>query len=339
MLGPDDELVLDGVAVRAGERVELRLKVGETYTATPVNLPVTVIRGAEEGPILGVLAALHGDELNGLAIVRRLLYEVDLDDMAGALVACPMVNVFGVLNRSRYLPDRRDLNRCFPGSPSGSSASRMAHFITEELVSRCDAVLDLHTATAGRTNLPQVRGDLTDARVLDLARAFATPFLINATTRPGSLRETASARGIPVLIFEGGETFKFQGPVVEQGLTGVLNVMAFLGMIAPHDGQSEREPVVIGSSRWVRAERGGILDLRVGLGDFLEQGAELFATTNLFGRERATAGAPQDGYVVGLTTLPLVNPGDAVIHLGFPGGGPFAIDDDDNDDREAASWW
>jgi predicted deacylase len=326
-----DEFVLDGVPVRAGERVELRLKVGETYTATPVNEPVTVIRGDGDGPVLGVLAALHGDELNGVAVVRRLLYEVDFEGMDGILVACPMVNVFGVMNRSRYLPDRRDLNRSFPGSPTGSSAARMAYGISDQVVSRCDALIDLHTAASGRTNLPQVRGDLTDSRVFEMARAFGTPFMINAVTRPGSLRETASARGIPVLIYEGGETFKFQTPVVEQGLTGVLNVMAHLAMVPKRENGNDFDPIVIGSSRWTRAEHGGILDLRVSLGEWIEEGQDLFATTNLFGRERSVIGASQGGYVVGLTTLPVVNPGDAVVHLGFPGGGPFNIDDEDSD--------
>lgn len=321
--------MVDGVPVRAGERVELRLKVGETYTATPVNVPVTVIRGLEDGPVVGVLAAIHGDELNGVAIVHRLLYEVDLEAMAGVLVACPMVNVFGVLNRSRYLPDRRDLNRSFPGSAGGSAAARMASFLMAEVVSRCDMIIDLHTAATGRSNLPHVRGDLSDSRVLEMARSFQAPFVLNAATRPGSLREAAAALGIPVLLFEGGEPLKFQTPVVEMGLTGILSVMSSQRMIPPRDHDA-LEPVVIGSSRWVRSEHGGILDLRVRLGDRVEEAQELFAATNLFGRERSLITAPQAGYVVGITTLPVINPGDAVVHLGFPGGGPFAVDDDED---------
>lgn len=329
MLRPDDDFVIDGVPIRAGERTELRLKVGETYTATPVNVPVTVVRGDSEGPVLCVLAALHGDELNGIAIVHRLLYEIDLEEAAGALVACPMVNVFGVLNRSRYLPDRRDLNRSFPGSPTGSTAARMAHYLTEQIVSRCDMIIDLHTAASGRTNLPHTRGDLTDPSVVEMAQAFGSRFIVNAVTREGSLRETASGRGIPTLIFEGGETFKFEPPVIEQGFSGVVKLMSHHGMIRERESVEDVESVVIGASRWARADRGGILDIRVGLGDWVDEGQELFGTINLFGRERSTIVADKAGYVIGLTTLPVINPGDAVVHVGFPGGGPFAIDDDE----------
>jgi predicted deacylase len=305
--------------VAPGERADLRLKVSETYTAAPVDVPVTVIRGVTAGPAAFVTGALHGDELNGVAVVHDLLYEVDLHDLAGTLVLVPVVNVLGVTARSRYLPDRRDLNRHFPGNPNGSAAARYADAVFRTVVEPCDFGIDLHTATVRRANAVQVRGDFrADARLARLARASGLPFVVQARRRRGSLRWAAQRRGIACLVFEGGEPLRFERSVVAMVLDGVLNVLAAAGMLPGRAARPPDHQVVCPGSRWLRAEVGGILDTKVRLGQHVTAGDELWSTINVFGRERNSVSAPTDGWVIGMTTLPMVQPGDPVLHLGLP---------------------
>ncbi len=309
--------------VPPGERADVRLKVSESYLAAPITVPVTVIRGEADGPTAFVTAAVHGDELNGVAVVHDLLYEVDLADLHGTLVLVPVVNVLGLTQRTRYLPDRRDLNRVFPGDPDGSATARHAHLVFSEVVAPCDFGIDLHTATSRRANAPQVRADLDGSpAAAAMAVASGAPFVVHARTRRGSLRRAAGAAGIPVVVFEGGEAFKFERRVVATVLECVLDVLAHRGMLPGRAPRNVERQVVVRQTRWLRARMGGILDLRVGLGQAVAAGDELWSTINPFGRERNTVTAPADGWVIGATTLPLVNPGDAVVHLGTEGPAP-----------------
>lgn len=307
-------LRIGGRTIEPDSTQEILLKISEFYTANPVNIPVTVIRGREVGPTVALLAAIHGDELNGIEIVRRTILGLSHVPIRGALVCVPVVNRFGFLSHSRYLPDRRDLNRCFPGNPEGSSAARVAATVFREIVLQADYGVDFHTAALGRVNLPHVRAHLATAGVRKLARAFGAEFIFDYPGRARSLRAAATAAGRPFVAYEAGETFKFQRREVRKGLYGVYNVLAELGML----DIPRREPrfqVVVRAARWVRAERGGILDLNVRPGDLLYEGDLVGSITNPFGREVVSLRSPSTGVVIGTTTVPMVNPGDPVAHV------------------------
>lgn len=312
-------LSLGGADVPKGARIDLLLKVSESYTGDRTSIPLTVVNGTRPGPLLFVTAAVHGDELNGIGIVRDVLNRVEPSEVAGALVCVPVVNVLGVQFHSRYLPDRRDLNRCFPGSPTGSTASRMAHTLMTEVVAGADAGIDLHTAANRRMNMPQVRASLADAQARALGVAFGAPYLIDAPRRPGSLRDAADREGVPVLTFEGGQSLVFEDDVIDLGVTGVLRVMGAMGMLDDVPPPPEQPALESDETHWVRAERGGILDLHVGPGGAVEVDQPLWTVTGPFGRERNQKLSPYAGVVIGMTTLPLVNPGDAVLHVAVPG--------------------
>lgn len=300
-----------GVSVGPGERMDLDLHVGELYTAERIHIPCTVIRGPEAGPTLLIVAAVHGDELNGVGVVRTLLYEDALTVQRGTVLLVPVANVYGFLHQSRTMPDQRDLNRHFPGMPGGSGASRVAHRIMSEVLTHADYAIDLHTAGRNRDNLPHVRANLADPRVASLAVAFGCDVILAHAGHAGSLRNAAALVGIPTITYEAGEPLKFQRDCIELGVTGCMRVMADLGMIRggrPDEGA----PLIVSRSTWVRAERGGILDMLVSLGQAVQMGEPVAVSSNPFGKERTTLVAPTDGIVLGRTTLPMVNPGDPV---------------------------
>ena len=321
----------------AGARTDLLLKVSESYTGDRTVIPVTVVNGAADGPVLFVTAAVHGDELNGIGVVRDLLGTVEPGDLSGALICVPVVNVLGVQFHSRYLPDRRDLNRSFPGSPSGSTASRIAHTLMTEIVAQSDAGIDLHTAANRRMNVPQIRTNLASPEARALGIAFGAPYLIDSSTRSGSLRDAAERLGVPVLTYEGGEALRFEADVIAVGVAGVLRVMRALGMLAAVPQEAEGTIVESDETHWVRADRGGILDLAVGPGEVVTSGQPLWSVTGPFGRERTQQVSPFDGVVIGMTTLPLVNPGDAVLHLAVPGRHVTPWIDEPTDEEDLAA--
>ena len=326
----DHTIRIGGADVPPGARVDLRLSVSESYIGDRMSIPITVINGEQDGPKMFVTAAVHGDELNGIGVVKELLATIEPGDIAGTLILVPVVNVLGLPLHSRYMPDRRDLNRAFPGSASGSMASRLAYTITSEILDICDVGVDLHTAAWGRANLPQIRGVLDDERTLELARAFAAPVLIDAPMRPGALRSVGHERGIPVLTYEAGEALRFEDSAIGVGVAGVRRLMAHLGMTdaVPETGD-EPVPMEADETHWVRADRGGILTLEVGLGEWVTEGQPLWTVSSPFGRDRSPNESPYEGVVIGASTVPLVNPGDAVVHLAVPGGeGDFDEDVD-----------
>jgi predicted deacylase len=341
--GPDGEpssLTVAGAVVPPGERRDLAPLVSESYTGDRTTLPLAVVNGAADGPVVFVTAAIHGDELNGIAICRQLLPDLDPATLRGAVLVVPIANVLGAQTRSRYLPDRRDLNRSFPGTSKGSMASRIARIIHEEVVRGASAGIDLHTAANRRANVPQLRIDTSDPRALELARAFGAPYVLDASLRPGSLRESARQRGVPVLTYEAGEPLRFDDDAIRIGLDGILRVLHDLDMIDDAPPPPGDPPLVMHESTWLRADRGGILELHVGWGDHVEEGQPVWTTTSPLGAERATMESPVDGVVIGGTTIPLVAPGDAVMHVGVLGDRPAWEDDpsdeeDDADDTEA----
>ncbi|MGI9017820.1 MAG: succinylglutamate desuccinylase/aspartoacylase family protein [Euzebya sp.] len=313
---------IGGADVPPGARVDLRLSVSESYIGDRLSIPVTVINGQEPGPRMFVTAAVHGDELNGIGVVRELLGGLEPNEIAGTLVLVPVVNVLGLPLHSRYLPDRRDLNRSFPGTTEGSVASRLAHTIISEVVDNCDIGVDLHTGASGRTNLPQIRAILDDKRILEFARAFGAPVLVDAPQRGGSLRAVACARGIPVLTYEAGEALRFDHDAIGVGVAGVKRLMAHLGMLLDPRGVEVAELATMQAdeTHWVRADRGGIINLEVGLGHWVKEGQALWVVSSPFGRDRTPKISPYEGIIIGASTVPLVNPGDAVVHIAVPGG-------------------
>ena len=310
--------------VGPGEARDVMLTVTEAYSGVRVKIPLHVRRSKTDGPVVFVTAALHGDELNGAGAVRALIRDPSLELKSGALILVPVLNMLAFERHSRYLPDRRDLNRSFPGKSTGSLASRMARVIFDEIVGRADYGIDLHTAAIRRTNFPNVRADMNDKHVRFLAQSFGSAFIINGEGPKGAFRRTACGAGCPTIILEGGEIWKVEPTIVECAALGIRNVLMNLGMI---EGERARPPLqmVIENTTWLRSEGGGFLQFHVAPGEIVLRGEALATNTSLLGRERSVITAPFDGVVIGMTTLPAVSPGEPVCHLGeLPKGGDTA---------------
>jgi predicted deacylase len=300
--------------VRSGSAKEVELPITKLVTGAPVSLPVWVHHGRHEGPVIWVNAAIHGDEVVGTEVIRRVLADISPKELRGTIVAVPVVNVLGFMSGDRYLPDRRDLNRSFPGSARGSLASRIAHLFMTEVVAKCSVGIDLHTGADRRTNLPQIRADLDDPRTLKLAEAFGAPVMLHAKLRDGSLRQAAREEGAAVLLYEGGEAWRFDDFAIDAGVAGVRRVLAALEMV---DGAPEvtAPSEAYRDSKWIRARGTGVLHLEVALGDRVEKGQRLGGLSDTFGRRVRLAHADRDGVVIGLNRSPLVNAGDAIVHV------------------------
>lgn len=307
---------LAGTRVMPGKRVIVEMPAAQLYTNTPLNIPVHVVHGKKPGPVLLVCAAIHGDELNGVEIIRRLLQVGSLRNLAGTLVAVPVVNVFGFIHKSRYLPDRRDLNRCFPGSESGSLGARMAYLFKHEILDKCSHAIDLHTGAIYRSNVPQIRANLASSATAEMARAFGVPLVLNSVLRDGTLREVAEANNIPVITYEAGEALRFEESCIRPGVRGVLNVMRHLQMLPPSKKVSTKiEPAVARSSQWVRAENDGVFRPLVALGQRIKTGQLLGRISSPFNADEVDVISPCAGILVGRNNLPLVNEGDALFHI------------------------
>ncbi|MFU8896573.1 MAG: succinylglutamate desuccinylase/aspartoacylase family protein [Gammaproteobacteria bacterium] len=310
-----ESITIGGVRVGPGERRGLSLPVGMLHTHVPVEMPVWVINGRRPGPRLFISAAIHGDELNGIEIIRRVRAR-PMTGLRGTLLLVPVVNVFGLLHHARYLPDRRDLNRSFPGSERGSLAARLAHLFMTEIVARCTHGIDLHTGAVHRSNLPQIRAQLDDAETRSLALSFGAPVVLDSRLRDGSLREAAAEKGIPTLIYEAGEALRFDEMSIRMGVAGIVAVMRKLDMLRskPHRARPAK-PVVADSSHWVRAPEGGILRSTLQLGQRVSAGELLGQVSDPFGAHETPVTATHAGIVIGCNSLPLVNEGDALFHI------------------------
>lgn len=307
---------LGGQVIEPGTRRTVDLPVSTLSDHTPVTLSVHVVHGRRPGPTVFVSAAVHGDEILGVEIVRRLLRAPQLRTLRGTVMAVPIVNAFGFMNHSRYLPDRRDLNRAFPGSPRGSLAARLAHRFMEQVVSRCDLGIDLHTAAIHRSNLPQIRVTPSKPETLKLARAFGAPIVLASPLREGSLREAAMARGVDVLLYEAGEALRFDEFAVRAGVTGCLRVLREQGMVAARGVSRPRaESLFSRASNWVRAPAGGLLRSYRNIGDVVEEGAVLGVLSDPFGEIDIEVRATEKGLIIGRTNLPVVHEGDALFHV------------------------
>ncbi|MEM9012776.1 MAG: succinylglutamate desuccinylase/aspartoacylase family protein [Pseudomonadota bacterium] len=307
---------IGGFRVPPGMRRTVDLPVSVLSDHTPVSMSVHVVHGRRPGPVLFVSAAVHGDEVIGVEIARRLLRAPQLDTLRGTLLVVPIVNAFGFLNHSRYLPDRRDLNRSFPGTESGSLAGRLAHLFMEEIVARSEFGIDLHSAAIHRTNMPQIRVSPSSDQTLDYADAFGTPVVIIAKLRDGSLRKAAQDRGVDILLFEGGEGLRFDERSARAGMVGILRVMHAMKMI-PRAGVTlaREKPVRATASSWQRAPAGGLLRAFKGTGEFVARGDLLGQISDPFGETETDVSGEITGIIVGRTNLPVVNEGDALFHI------------------------
>ena len=320
---PNTALRIAGCTIEPGQRQRFDLAMPSLYTNTPLGLPVEVIHGRYQGPRLLVCAAIHVDELNGVEIIRRLRSFRNIDKLHGTLLLVPAVNIFGFIHQSRYLPDRRDLNRCFPGSERGSLASRVAYLFFNEVVLHCTHIVDLHTAAIHRENLPQIRAALDEPAVAEMATGFSIPVIINSGLIEKSLRFEAGKLGIPVITYEAGEALRLDERAIVTGVRGVVSVMRNLGMLPTRRINTVRaEPFVARSSTWFRAPVDGVFRPLAKLGARVRSGDSLGVIATPFDSQEQRLTTDSDGIVICVNNLPLVNEGDALFHLarfGEPG--------------------
>ncbi len=317
--------VIGGMEVAAGERKLVDLPVSKLSNHTPVTLPVHVLHGLQPGPTMFISAAIHGDELNGVEIIRRVLRTLQPGNIAGTLLCVPVVNAYGFIGRSRYLPDRRDLNRSFPGSAGGSLAARLANLFLNEVVKRCQFGIDLHTAAVHRVNLPQIRSDFVKSpRCRQLSEAFGAQVVLESPERPGSLRRAARDAGVDVLVYEGGEGLRFDEFAIKAGVDGVAGVMLATGMLSLPDGveasqlnEELRPPIFTNASKWVRAPDGGVFRTTKRIGEAVSELELIGFVANPYEDNETEVRSTRRGIIVGRTTLPIVNMGDALFHIAW----------------------
>ncbi|MCG9639051.1 succinylglutamate desuccinylase/aspartoacylase family protein [Vibrio sp. 10N.261.46.E11] len=313
------DLCIGTHCVLPGERMKIALPVAKLYTDGEVSLPVYIMRAKLDGPTIFVSAAVHGDELNGIEIVHRIINMKRFKVLRGSIIFVPMVNVHGVIHQSRYLPDRRDLNRSFPGSPKGSLAARVANIFRTEIIEKCQYGIDLHTGAIHRTNLPQIRANVEDEITAELANAFGAPLVLHSKEIDGSLRDCATHSNTKVLVFEGGEALRFDEASIRMGTRGVIRVLRHLNMISKgrRPQRDVPEPVIARGSQWVRGSASGIVKHKYQLGDYVKRGDQLATISSAYGEELAVIIAPRTGVIIGKQNIPLIQEGEAMYHIAY----------------------
>ncbi|MDA9918284.1 succinylglutamate desuccinylase/aspartoacylase family protein [Erythrobacter sp.] len=308
--------LIAGHEISPGTTQDVSIPVSTTVTGYDSHLAVRVIHGATAGQTIFVSGAIHGDEIIGTAIIQRLAYDLDPANLKGTIILVPVTNIFGFLSHSRYLPDRRDLNRSFPGNANGSLAGQLAHVFFTEVVSRASLGIDIHSAAVHRYNLPQIRIAAGSKRLVELAMTFGAPVVIESPLRDGALRSLANDEGVEMLLLEAGEALKFDDLSIETGTAGVLRVLAHLEMIAPKvDNVEVGIPARANKTQWVRSARGGVVHMAKTSGDPVHEGDLLATVAGLFGEDPEGIFAPADGIIIGHATLPVVHQGDALFHI------------------------
>jgi predicted deacylase len=309
-------VIIAGVEIAPGEFKEININIARLPSHTQIDTPIFVARGPEDGPVLALMAGMHGDEINGMEIVRRIIDSGQNKPKRGTVVCMPIVNLYGFLNYSRDVPDGKDINRSFPGNKNGSLASRVAYHLMKEVIPYIDYGIDFHTGGAMRANYPQVRAVLRDPKNIELANAFCAPFTMDAPFRANSLRHEAANRGKNIIVFEGGESLRFDNQTIEEGISGTLRLMKHLGMIdiAPEPKEQNR---VIWNTSWIRAKHAGLFQSNVLCGQLVQKGEWVGTITDPFGEFKEQVMSPETGYVIGLNNIPVINAGDALMHLGM----------------------
>ncbi|MGE4419774.1 MAG: succinylglutamate desuccinylase/aspartoacylase family protein [Sulfurimonas sp.] len=312
---PDTKFVLGNKEIPKGANLTVNIELPKLYN-TPTQLPIHVIRGKKNGPVVFISAAIHGDELNGIEIIRRLRKLSILKKIKGTILLVPIVNVYGIMTLSRYLPDRRDLNRSFPGTPKGSLASRVAKIFFDEVVRKCDLGIDLHTASIHKSNLPQVRTNIDHEYAFTLAKAFGAPVVLHSELRDGSLRAVAQEEGIPILLYEAGEALRFDETSIRIGVHGIINVLRENAMLPKVAKKRDRKnPIVTRNSQWIRSSESGMLRTIKALGDTVRKDEIIAFIDEPLGDNSFELKAPYDGVIIGKSEIPLVQEGDAIFHI------------------------
>ena len=304
-----------GTQILKGTNVTINLELPKLYHS-PMDLPIRVIRGKKDGPTMFISAAIHGDELNGIEIIRRFRKLNILKRLKGTIVLIPIVNIYGVMTLSRYMPDRRDLNRSFPGTKKGSLASRVAKVFFDEIVSKCDFGIDLHTAAIHKSNLPQVRTNLDNEFTYNLAKVFEAPIVLHSELRDGSLRAEAQEKGIPVLLYEAGEALRFDESSIRIGVKGIVNILRESQMLpSVSTNKKFKNPIITRSSQWIRSTESGVIRTIKALGDMVKEGEIIAYVDEPLGDESFEIKATFDGVIIGKSEIPLIQEGDAIFHI------------------------
>ncbi|WP_161890218.1 succinylglutamate desuccinylase/aspartoacylase family protein [Pontibacter russatus] len=311
-----ETIVINGRRIDRGEKVLTKLAISKLPSGTVIEIPIYVFRSVHDGPVVLVMAGMHGDEVNGTEIIRRMLTRKMLYPLKGTIIAVPVLNIYGFLNFSREVPDGKDVNRSFPGNREGSLASRVAHRFMKEVIPYVDYGLDFHTGGSSRANYPQIRCVLADYRNEELARAFGAPFILNSSYRQGSLRKEAAKLGKSILVYETGESLRFDENGINIGIEGTCRVLHHLGMMLNHTPPQE-ESVICLKDIWLRAKNAGLWRSHVRLGEFIKKNQNIGSITDPYGEMEVRLNAPAGGYVVGLNNMPVVNQGDALLHISF----------------------
>jgi len=311
-----EAFALLGESVAAGASLRLMWSASEIFEGLSTEAPVLVVNGRDEGPTMCLTAAIHGDELNGIEMVRRIIYDLNPEKLSGVVIGIPIVNLQGFRRGSRYLPDRRDLNRYFPGNAEGSSAARIAHSLFHEIVIHCDALVDLHTGSFYRTNLPQLRADLRYQEIRELSQGFGGMVVLHSEAAPGTLRRAAADAGIPAVTLEAGEPMRMQSDKVNQGVSGIFTLLNAMDMVKRVQLLAPPEPVFY-ESTWVRSNHGGILFSVVRLGQVVEPGDVLGTVTDPITNEQNLIYSPEKGRVLGMALNQVVMPGFASFRIGL----------------------
>ncbi|GIL24671.1 MAG: succinylglutamate desuccinylase [Bacteroidota bacterium] len=310
------EVNIAGQHLRPGEFKEIIINIARLPSRTQIDTPIYAFRGLEDGPVLALTAGMHGDEINGMEIVRRILDLGYNRVKRGTVICMPIINIYGFLNYSREVPDGKDVNRSFPGSKNGSLASRVAYHITHDIIPYINYGIDFHTGGAMRTNYPQIRCVMADEKNVELANAFHAPFTIDSPFRPHSIRQQAAKLGKNIIVYEGGESLRFDQQAIEDGIAGTLRLMKHLNMIDSAPAPKEANKIIWHSS-WARAQHAGLFQSTIKSGDLVNKGQTVGTITDPFGEFKETVKSPSTGYVVGLNNHPVVNAGDALLHIGM----------------------
>ncbi len=312
---PTEKFIIGGVEVFRGTTTTINIELPKLYN-TPTQLPLRVIRGKKEGPTVFVSAAIHGDELNGVEIIRRFRRLRILKKLRGTLILVPVVNVYGMMNLSRYLPDRRDLNRSFPGSSKGSLAARVAKIFFDEVVKKCDLGIDLHTASIHKSNLPQVRTNIQNDYTFKLAKAFGAPVVLHSELRDGSLRSVAQEAGVPILLYEAGGALRFDEQSIRIGVKGIINVLRANAMLPEAKNKKPiKTPIITKTSKWIRSTHSGMIRTVKALGDTVIKDEVIAYIDEPLGDESFEILSAFDGIIIGKSEIPLIQEGDAIFHI------------------------
>jgi predicted deacylase len=310
----NNEFKILGKEIKKGEGTILEMDVAKLHTRNSLRIPVIIERASQDGPVLLLMGGVHGDESNGVAILREIIRKKYNRPKRGTIICIPVFNVFGYLNQSREFPDGRDLNRMFPGSATGSLASQFAYKFTHEIAPLVDYVVDFHTGGAGRENFTNVRCVLQEEKTFDLAKVFGAPYIVNSTYIPKSIRETFHKMGKTILLFEGGKSLELDQTVIDYGVEGALNIMKHLHM---QNGELhiKKDPVIVQNSKWLRAPYSGMFQSQVRNGSMVKRKELLGKIFDPFGEFEKKVTAPFDCYIFGLNTAPIVHKGDAIFHV------------------------